>query len=77
LGNEVFQQIIDPIRHVAFAWPRPEQELKPFVARAHDAGCKVTFMAGGVPEAVRAAEAGWGAGNRSPTSRRKATCGRP
>ena len=43
---------------MAFAWPRPEQELKPFIARAHDAGCKVTFMAGGVPEAVRAAEAG-------------------
>lgn len=43
---------------MAFAWPRPEQTLEPFVARAHDAGCKVTFMAGGVPEAVRAAEAG-------------------
>ena len=43
---------------MAFAWPRPEQDLKPFIARAHDAGCKVTFMAGGVPEAVRAAEAG-------------------
>jgi NAD(P)H-dependent flavin oxidoreductase YrpB (nitropropane dioxygenase family) len=43
---------------IAFAWPRPEQDLKPFVVRAHDAGAKVTFMAGGVPEAVRAAEAG-------------------
>src|SRR5262245_51510707 len=43
---------------MAFAWPRPEQKLDPFIARAHDAGCKVTFMAGGVPEAVRAAEAG-------------------
>src|SRR5262245_686089 len=43
---------------MAFAWPRPEQKLEPFIARAHDAGCKVTFMAGGVPEAVRAAEAG-------------------
>jgi NAD(P)H-dependent flavin oxidoreductase YrpB (nitropropane dioxygenase family) len=43
---------------MAFAWPRPEQALEPFIARAHDAGCKVTFMAGGVPEAVRAAEAG-------------------
>jgi NAD(P)H-dependent flavin oxidoreductase YrpB (nitropropane dioxygenase family) len=43
---------------IAFAWPRPEQELKPFIARAHDAGSKVTFMAGGVPEAVGAAEAG-------------------
>ena len=43
---------------VAFAWPRPEQDLAPFIARAHDAGSKVTFMAGGVPEAVRAAEGG-------------------
>ena len=43
---------------IAFAWPRPEQDLKIYIARAHDAGCKVTFMAGGVPEAMRAAEAG-------------------
>ena len=43
---------------IAFAWPRPEQDLKPYIARAHDAGCKVTFMADGVPEAVKAAEAG-------------------
>ena len=43
---------------IAFAWPRPEQELAPYIARAHDAGAKVTFMAGGAPEAVRAAKAG-------------------
>ena len=43
---------------IAFAWPRPEQDVKAFIARAHVAGCKVTFMAGGVPEAVRAAEGG-------------------
>src|SRR5262244_1051052 len=43
---------------IAFAWPRPEQDVKPYVERAHAAGCKVTFMAGGVPEAVRAAQAG-------------------
>ncbi|MBT3350523.1 MAG: nitronate monooxygenase [Nitrospinaceae bacterium] len=43
---------------MAFAWPRPEQDLKPFFDRAHEAGCKVTFMAGDVPEARRAAEAG-------------------
>jgi NAD(P)H-dependent flavin oxidoreductase YrpB (nitropropane dioxygenase family) len=43
---------------IALAWPRPEQELKPFIDRAHAAGAKVTFMAGGVPEAVRAAKAG-------------------
>jgi NAD(P)H-dependent flavin oxidoreductase YrpB (nitropropane dioxygenase family) len=43
---------------MAFAWPRPEQDLKPYVGRAHAAGCKVTFMANGVPEAKRAAEAG-------------------
>ena len=43
---------------MAFAWPRPEQDMKPFFDRAHEAGCKVTFMAGDVPEARRAAEAG-------------------
>jgi NAD(P)H-dependent flavin oxidoreductase YrpB (nitropropane dioxygenase family) len=43
---------------IAYAWPRPEQDLKPFIDRAHDAGAKVTFMVGSVPEAVRAAKAG-------------------
>jgi NAD(P)H-dependent flavin oxidoreductase YrpB (nitropropane dioxygenase family) len=43
---------------MAFAWPRPEQDIKVYVARAQEAGCKVTFMAGGVPEAKRAAAAG-------------------
>jgi NAD(P)H-dependent flavin oxidoreductase YrpB (nitropropane dioxygenase family) len=43
---------------IAFAWPRPDQDVKTYVARAHASGCKVTFMAGGVPEAVRAAESG-------------------
>jgi NAD(P)H-dependent flavin oxidoreductase YrpB (nitropropane dioxygenase family) len=43
---------------IAFAWPRPEQDLKPFIDRAHDAGAKVTFMVGSVPEAVRAVTAG-------------------
>ncbi len=43
---------------IALAWPKPNQELKPLVARAHDAGAKVTFMANGVPEARRAAAAG-------------------
>ena len=43
---------------IAFAWPRPEQDLKSYVGRAHAAGCKVTFMANGVQEAVKAAEAG-------------------
>ncbi len=41
-----------------FAWAKPEQDLKAFFDRAHDAGCKVTHMAGAVPEAVRAAKAG-------------------
>ena len=43
---------------IAFAWPRPDQDVKTYIARAHAAGCKVTFMAGGVPEAVRATESG-------------------
>jgi len=43
---------------IAFAWPRPDQDMRPFIARAHAAGSKVTFMVGGVPEARRAVEAG-------------------
>ena len=43
---------------VAFAWAWPDQDLRAYFQRAHDAGCKVMFQAGEVPEAVRAAEAG-------------------
>jgi NAD(P)H-dependent flavin oxidoreductase YrpB (nitropropane dioxygenase family) len=42
----------------AFAWARKEQKLRDYFQRAHDAGCTVMHMAGEVPEAVRAAEAG-------------------
>src|ERR1044071_9292260 len=41
-----------------FAWARPDQDLKAFFDRAHEAGSKVTHMAGAVSEAVRAAKAG-------------------
>jgi NAD(P)H-dependent flavin oxidoreductase YrpB (nitropropane dioxygenase family) len=41
-----------------FAWARAEQDLKSYFDRAHRAGCKVTYMAGTVPEALRAAAAG-------------------
>jgi NAD(P)H-dependent flavin oxidoreductase YrpB (nitropropane dioxygenase family) len=41
-----------------FAWARPDQDLRPFFDRAREAGCKTTYMAGAVPEAVRAAKAG-------------------
>ncbi len=43
---------------MAFAWPRPQDDLKNYVGRAHDIGAKVTFMAGGVAEAKKAADAG-------------------
>src|SRR5262249_45800634 len=43
---------------IAFAWPWPEQDVKPYVERAHAAGCKVTFMAGRGPQAARPAPAG-------------------
>ena len=43
---------------MAFAWPRPDQDVKSYVGRAKDAGCKVTYMAGGVPEALLGVEAG-------------------
>ena len=42
----------------AFAWARRDQNLRDYFGRAHDAGCKVMHMAGEVPEALRAAEAG-------------------
>lgn len=41
-----------------FAWARADQDLKSYFDRAHKAGCTVTYMAGAVSEAVRAAKAG-------------------
>lgn len=43
---------------VSFAWPRPDQDLRPYVRRVHDAGSLAMHMAAEVAEAVRAAEAG-------------------
>jgi NAD(P)H-dependent flavin oxidoreductase YrpB (nitropropane dioxygenase family) len=42
----------------AFAWARKDQKLRDYFQRARDVGCKVMYMAGEVPEALRAAEAG-------------------
>src|SRR5918997_329511 len=42
----------------AFAWARKDQDLQKYSKRAHDAGCRIMYMAGEVPEALRAAEAG-------------------
>jgi NAD(P)H-dependent flavin oxidoreductase YrpB (nitropropane dioxygenase family) len=42
----------------AFAWAKKDQELRDYFQRAHDVGCKVMYMAGEVPEAMRAAQAG-------------------
>jgi NAD(P)H-dependent flavin oxidoreductase YrpB (nitropropane dioxygenase family) len=41
-----------------FAWARQEQDLKPFIERSHEAGCKVTYMVSTVKEAERAVKAG-------------------
>ena len=43
---------------VSLAWAGKDQDLKPWVDAAHDAGCKVSFMAADVEDAVRGAEAG-------------------
>jgi NAD(P)H-dependent flavin oxidoreductase YrpB (nitropropane dioxygenase family) len=43
---------------VAFAWARPDQDLDNYFKRAHDVGSKVMYMAGEVPLAIKAAEAG-------------------
>ncbi|HEX6350473.1 MAG TPA: nitronate monooxygenase family protein [Candidatus Dormibacteraeota bacterium] len=40
------------------SWPMPEDDLRPLFERAHAAGSRVMHMVNGVPEAVRAAEAG-------------------
>jgi NAD(P)H-dependent flavin oxidoreductase YrpB (nitropropane dioxygenase family) len=42
----------------AFAWARKDQDLREYFQRAHDVGSKVMYMAGEVPEGLRAAEAG-------------------
>jgi NAD(P)H-dependent flavin oxidoreductase YrpB (nitropropane dioxygenase family) len=42
----------------AFAWGRKDQNLRDYFQRAHDAGCKVMYMANEVPEALRAVESG-------------------
>jgi NAD(P)H-dependent flavin oxidoreductase YrpB (nitropropane dioxygenase family) len=43
---------------ISLSWPRKDQDASAWINRAHDAGCKVTYMAGDVGEAVRGAEAG-------------------
>ena len=43
---------------VSFAWARPDQDLRSYFQRVHDTGLLVMHMAGEVPEAIRAAEAG-------------------
>jgi NAD(P)H-dependent flavin oxidoreductase YrpB (nitropropane dioxygenase family) len=43
---------------VSYAWAWSDQDLRPFITRAHDAGAQVTYMVSGVPDAVRAVEAG-------------------
>ncbi len=43
---------------ISLAWPRRDQDLRPWVDAAHAAGCKVSFMANDVSEATRGTEAG-------------------
>ena len=58
-GDDCFAAALDEKpAAIALAWPRPDQDLKNYIERAHDAGCKVTLMAGGVPEAERGVAAG-------------------
>ena len=57
--EESFQTALDTKpKVISFAWPRPDQDVGVYIERAKDMGCLVTFMAGGVPEATVAAEAG-------------------
>ncbi|HKI97710.1 MAG TPA: nitronate monooxygenase [bacterium] len=43
---------------LSFAWARADQDLRALFDRAHTAGSTVMYMAGTVPEALRAKEAG-------------------
>ncbi len=43
---------------IAFAWADSNQDLRAYFQRAHDAGSKVMYMAGEVPQALKAAKAG-------------------
>jgi NAD(P)H-dependent flavin oxidoreductase YrpB (nitropropane dioxygenase family) len=43
---------------ISLSWPRKDQDVADWIRRSHDVGCKVTYMAGDVAEAVRGAEAG-------------------
>jgi NAD(P)H-dependent flavin oxidoreductase YrpB (nitropropane dioxygenase family) len=43
---------------VALAWARADQDIRAYIQRVHDVGLLVMYMAGEVPVAVRAAEAG-------------------
>jgi NAD(P)H-dependent flavin oxidoreductase YrpB (nitropropane dioxygenase family) len=45
-------------RVISTAWPWPSQDLRSYFDRAHAVGALVMHMVSGVPEAVRAAEAG-------------------
>ena len=59
VDEERFSVTIEARPAVAsFAWARPDQDLRSYFQRAHDAGCKVMHMAGEVGEALRAADAG-------------------
>ena len=42
----------------AFAWARKDQDLREYFQPAHDVGSRIMYMAGEVPEALRAADAG-------------------
>lgn len=43
---------------ISLSWPRKDQDVSDWIERSHDVGCKVTYMAGDVAEAIRGAEAG-------------------
>ena len=45
-------------RVMQFAWARADQDLRGYVDRAKEVGCKVTYMAGTLNEGLRAAKAG-------------------
>ena len=53
-----FDTVEDKIPVISLAWARPDQDLKTYFNKAHEAGSLVIYMAGDVSGSVRAAEAG-------------------
>ncbi len=56
--NTFFDIIEEKVPVVSLAWASPDQDLRIYFNKAHEAGSLVIYMVGDVSESIRAAEAG-------------------